>query len=130
MHSSLVNSVIIRKYPLTLCNTLCSETYLTTSLVFFSLLLVYYNLFYPLSFPLFVFLYMKQPSYRAFQVVLVVKNPPANTGNTGDESSAPVLGRSSGIGSGNPFQYSCLKNPMDRAAWWATSMGLQRVRHN
>ena len=117
MHSSLVNSVIIRKYPLTLCNTLCSETYLTTSLVFFSLLLVYYNLFYPLSFPLFVFLYMKQPSYRAFQVVLVVKNPPANTGNTGDESSTPVLGRSSGIGSGNPFQYSCLKNPMDRAAW-------------
>ena len=42
------------------------------------------------------------------------------------------LGRedSPGEGNGNPLQYSCLENPMDRGAWSAKSMGLQRVRHN
>ena len=38
----------------------------------------------------------------------------------GDGSSIPGLGRSSGEGNGNPLQYSCLGNPMDRGAWWAT----------
>ena len=47
----------------------------------------------------------------------VVKNPPANAEDLG---SAPGLGRSPGEGSGNPFQYSCLGNLMDRGAWWAT----------
>ena len=47
----------------------------------------------------------------------VVKNPPINAG---DMSSIPVLGRSPGGGNVNPLQYSCLKNPMDRGAWWAT----------
>ena len=37
--------------------------------------------------------------------------------NAGDPGSTPGLGRSSGKGNGNPFQYSCLKNPMDRGAW-------------
>ena len=46
-----------------------------------------------------------------------VKNPPA--GDTGDAGSIPGLGRSPG-GNGNPLQYSCLENPMDRGAWWAT----------
>ena len=45
-----------------------------------------------------------------------VKNPPA-TQETGDAGSIPELGRSSGEGSGNPFQCSCLENPMDRGAW-------------
>ena len=40
--------------------------------------------------------------------------------NSGDQGSIPVLGRSPGEGNGNPFQYSCLENPMDRGAWWAT----------
>ena len=49
-------------------------------------------------------------------VALVVKNPPANAGDTGDADSIPVSGRSPGIGNGNPLQYSCLENPMDRGA--------------
>ena len=44
----------------------------------------------------------------------VVKNPPANAGDTGDGGSIPGLGRSPGRGNGNPLQYSCLGNPMDR----------------
>ena len=51
----------------------------------------------------------------------VVKNPPANAGDTGSISE---LGRSPGEGNGNPLQYSCLENSMDRAAWWATVPGI------
>ena len=47
----------------------------------------------------------------------MVKNLPANAGNVG---SIPGLGRSPGEGTGNLLQYSCLENPMDRGAWWAT----------
>ena len=57
----------------------------------------------------------------------VVKNLPANIGDTGDIGSIPESGRSPGEGNGNSLQYSCLGNPMDRVAWWATqSMGLQK----
>ena len=49
-----------------------------------------------------------------------IKNPPANAGNTRDMVLIPGLGRSSGEGNGNPLQYSCLKNSMDRGAWRAT----------
>ena len=42
----------------------------------------------------------------------------------------PGSGRSSGKGHGNPLQYSCLENPMDGGAWWATVHGLQRVGHD
>ena len=52
-------------------------------------------------------------------MVLVVKNPPANAGDIVDASSIPESGRSSGGGYGNPLQYSCLENPMNRGAWWA-----------
>ena len=50
----------------------------------------------------------------------VVKNLPANTGDAG---SFPGSGRSPGGGNGNPLQYSCQDNPMDRGAWWATVRG-------
>ena len=56
----------------------------------------------------------------ALRVVLVVKNPPANSGNKRDVGVIPGSGRSPGEGSGNPLQYSCLENPMDREAWRAT----------
>jgi len=49
----------------------------------------------------------------ASQVVLVVKNPPANAGDIRDEGSIPGWERSPGGGHGNPFQYSCLENPKD-----------------
>ena len=53
-------------------------------------------------------------------MVLVVKNPTANAGDIGDLGPIPGLGRSPGEDNGNPLQYSCLENPMDRRAWWAT----------
>ena len=58
-------------------------------------------------------------SVWASQMVLLVKNPPANAGDIRDLGSVPGLGRSPGEGNGYPFQYSCLENPMDRGAWWA-----------
>ena len=62
---------------------------------------------------------------------VVVKNPPANTGDERDSGSIPGSGRSPGAGSGNLLQYSCLENSMDRGGWRALkSMGLQRVGHN
>ena len=54
------------------------------------------------------------------QVVLVVKNPPTSEGDIRDTSLIPGLGRSPGEGNGNPLQYSCLENPVDREACWAT----------
>ena len=61
------------------------------------------------------------------QVALVVKNPPANAGDIRDTGWIPGWGRSPGGGRGNPLQYSCLKNLMDRGAW---SIESQRVGHN
>ena len=58
------------------------------------------------------------------------KNPPVNAGHRRDVGSIPGSGRFPGEGHGNPPQYSCLENPMDRGAWQATSIGSQRVRHN
>ena len=52
----------------------------------------------------------------------MVKNPPANAGDAG---SIPGLERSSGGGNGNPLQYSCLENSMDRGAWQLQFMGSQ-----
>ena len=56
-------------------------------------------------------------STKGFPGGPVVKNPPANTGAMG---LIPGSGRSPGEGNGNPLQYSCLENPMDRGDWWAT----------
>ena len=61
------------------------------------------------------------------QVMLVVKNLPANAGNT---SWIPGSGRSPGEGNGNPLQYACLENPMDKGAWQATVHGVARVVHD
>ena len=52
-----------------------------------------------------------------------------NAGDTGDVGSIPGSGRSPGAGNGNPLQYFCLKNPMDKKAWQATVQRLQRVRY-
>ena len=53
----------------------------------------------------------------------MVKNPPVNAGDAG---STPGSGRSSGVGNGNPHQYSCLENFMDRRAWQATVRGVTK----
>ena len=60
----------------------------------------------------------------AFQVSLAVKNPAANAGDTRDMGSIPWWGRSPGGGRGNPLQYSCMENLMDRGACWATVHGV------
>ena len=64
---------------------------------------------------------------RASQVSLMVENLPANAGNVRDAGSISESGRSPGGGHGHPLQYSCLENPMDRGAWWAT---VHRVTKN
>ena len=53
-----------------------------------------------------------------------VKNPPANAGDIRDVGLIPCSGRCPGGGHGNPLQYPCLKNPMDRGAWQATVHGV------
>ena len=58
--------------------------------------------------------------------LLLVKDLPANAGDIGDTGMIPGLGRPPGGGHGNPLQYSCLKNPMDRGAWWATLLMLAK----
>ena len=62
----------------------------------------------------------------ASQVALVVKNLLANAGDERDAGSIPGSGRSPGGRHGNPLQYSCLENPMDRGAWWATVHGVAK----
>ena len=54
------------------------------------------------------------------------KESPCNAGDTGDVGLIPGLGRSPRRGNGNPLQYSCLKKPMDREAWWATVHGVTK----
>ena len=56
----------------------------------------------------------------------MVKNLPVNAGDAGDAGSIPGSGRSLGVGNGNPLQYFCLENSMDRGAW----PELQRVGNN
>ena len=64
---------------------------------------------------------------RVSQVALVVKNPPANARDLKNMGSIPGLGRSPGAGHGNPLQYSCLENPMDRGAWQAVVHGVAEL---
>ena len=61
----------------------------------------------------------------ASQVAQGVNNPPAYVGDAG---LIPGVRRSPGGGNGNPFQYPCLENPMDRGAWWATVCGVTKSR--
>ena len=56
----------------------------------------------------------------------MVKTQPAKAGNAGDTGLIPGSGRSPGGGNGNPVQYSCLENPMDRGAWQTTVPGVTR----
>ena len=62
----------------------------------------------------------------ASQLELVVKNLPANAGDTRDLGSLPGSGRSPGGGHGNPLQYSCLEHLMDRGAWQARAQGVTK----
>ena len=59
----------------------------------------------------------------------MVRNPIANAEDARYMGSTPGSGRSPGGGNGSTLQYSCLENPMDRGAWWATVHGVTRVGH-
>ena len=61
-------------------------------------------------------------------LALVIKNLPARAGHAEDATFIPGSGRSSEGGNGNPLQYSCLENPMDRGAWWATVLWVAKSR--
>ena len=63
---------------------------------------------------------------RASQVAVVVKDTPANAGDMRDLGLIPGWGRSHGEGNGNPLQYSCLENPMNRRAWLAIVQGVTK----
>ena len=63
---------------------------------------------------------------QAFQVALVIKDPPVNAGDIRDVDLIPGLGRSPGGGHGNPLQYSCLENPMDRGICQAAAHGVAK----
>ena len=58
---------------------------------------------------------------HSFPAGAVVQNPLANAGDARDAGSAPGSVRATGGGNGNPFQFSCLENFMDKGAWWATA---------
>ena len=60
----------------------------------------------------------------------VGEEPACSAGDTGDVGSIPGLERFPGRGHRNPLQYSCLENPMDRGAWWATMHGSKRAGHD
>ena len=66
----------------------------------------------------------RQEKIMDFSGGAVVRNLPANAGDAGDSGSIPELGGSPGVGNGNPLQYSCVENPMDRGAWRATVHGI------
>ena len=74
------------------------------------------------------FISISAMQFRASQAVLEVKNSPANAGDIRDWGSTPGSGISPGKGNGNPPQYSCLENPMDRGAWRATVRRVTKSR--
>ena len=71
---------------------------------------------------------MPREKLGASQVGLVVEDPPANEGDVRGGGSISGLGRSPGGEHGNPLQYYCLENPMDRGAWWATVHAVTKSR--
>ena len=74
------------------------------------------------------FLAPETPPSVPLEMALVVKNSPANARDIRDVGSIPGSGRSPGEGHGNPLQYSCLQNPMDRGTWGATVHGVTKSR--
>ena len=62
----------------------------------------------------------RKPMHDASHVAQWVKNLPANAGDTGDVGLIPGLGRSPGVGNGNPLQYTCLENSMGGGTRWIT----------
>ena len=81
------------------------------------------GLFYPLRMDPVLFI-----TIVGFPGGSVVRHLPANAGDTGDADLIPGSRRSPGEGKGNPLQYSCLENSMDRGVWWVTVHGIAKSR--
>ena len=73
------------------------------------------------------FIYINKGSYVYIKYISIFY---ISACNSGDTSLIPRLGRPPGEGNGNPLQYSCLENSMERGAWWATVHGVARVGHD
>ena len=91
--------------------------------IYFKLQVLFYTLTKALGqrFEVFSFLYQ-----NLLYLTSLAQTVKASAYNVGDPGSIPGLGRSPGEGNGNPLQYSCLENPMDRGAWWATVHGVAK----
>ena len=76
---------------------------------------------------IFIMVYLRFFYVMGYPYGSVIKNYPPSAGDTGSISGS---GRSPGEGNGNPLQYSCLKNLMDRVVWWAIVHGVTRVGHD
>ena len=70
--------------------------------------------------------YATREDKTVFSGGTLIKNLPANAGDAGEAGSTPGSGRSPRGGNDSPLQYSCLENPMDRGAWWATVHGIAK----
>ena len=85
------------------------------------------QILYPLSYQGSLWLHLTQlNNSEDSQVMWIVMNPPANAENVRDLDWMPGWRRSPGRGHGNALQYSCLENPLDRGAWWATVHGVAK----
>ena len=75
---------------------------------------------------------MRKPEIKQLPLITISfpcgSDGKASACNAGDLGSIPGLGRSPGVGKGNPLQYSCLENPTDGGAWWATVHGVAKSR--
>ena len=102
-----------------------SRSILMSTNFFLILIKKFFSFLWLSNIPLYI--YSTLPSIWASLVAQLAKNLPANAGDAG---SIPGLGRPPGEGNGNPLQYSCLENSMDRGAWQARVHRVERVRHD
>ena len=82
-------------------------------------------MYYMYTYIIYIDIYIIHINTRGFPHSSVGKESACNAGDPG---LIPGLARSPGERNGNPLQYSCLENPMDRGAWWATVYGVTRVK--
>ena len=113
------------------------QPYLKTTGLYGDLLLLstlFHFFYFIISAPLHMFVFQFLHLFFFFYVLAQVFGLPwwlsgkESTCNVGNEDSIPWLGIFPGEGNGNPLQYSCLENPMDRGAWWATVHGITKNR--
>ena len=131
VYVSVLLSQIIHLLP-RLCPQVCLFQHLHCCPVDRFISSIFLDSIYVLIYSIFHYFFRFFPHFRSLQSILLLGGSVGKESacSAGDLGSIPGSGRSPGGGSGNPVQYSCLGNPMDRGAWWATSHGVARVRHD